>query len=107
LRKLRRAYQELHSELVKAYWKTENRTDKDSIQELSGDIYDLLTEIESAFFSAKTPDLKRCSLRVGRMTVKIEKSRKQIDRMIKSVRVASKIADAMDKALEASAKLVI
>lgn|GEM_PF-3110778 len=107
LRKLKRAYQELHSELVKAYWKTESKTAKDSIQELSGNIYDFLSELESDSFSSRDADLKRCCLRAGRIAVKIEKSRKQIDRLVKSAKIAAKIADAMDKALVASAKLMV
>ncbi len=107
LRRLRRAYQELHSELVKAYWKTESRTAKSAIQDLSGEIYDFLSEIESDSFTGKTDQLKRCSLKAGRISAKIEKSRKQIDKIVKSVKTASKIADAMDKALDASAKLLL
>lgn len=106
-RAIRRTYQELHSELVKAYWKTESRTAKNSIQDLSGDIYDLLSEFESKAFSEKTPDFKCLALKVNRMAAKIEKSKRQIEKIIKSARTASKIAAAMDKALEASAKLMI
>ncbi|HCE42617.1 MAG TPA: hypothetical protein DET40_03615 [Lentisphaeria bacterium] len=106
-RAVRRAYQELHSELVKAYWKTDNRTAKNSIQDLSGDIYDLLSELESKAFSDKTADFKCFALKASRISVKIEKSRKQIGKIIKSATAASKIAAAMDKALEASANLVL
>ncbi len=104
---MRRAYQELHSELVKAYWKTEGGAAKSAIQDLSGEIYDFLSEMEAGAFSGRTDSLKRCSLRVGRINAKIERSRKQIEGIVKSVRTASKIADAMDKALAASAKLLL
>ncbi len=105
--KLQEAWQELHDELAKAYWDAESAASKDSIQFLSGEVYEIITELNRADFSAKTPALKMDSAKLKNSVRKIESTRKEIDKTIKTVKTAAKVADALDKALDASAKLLI
>lgn len=104
---LQGTWQELHDELMKAYWETESADAKDSIQAFSGEVYEVLTELNRADFSAENPALNRGSAKLKNSVGKIEMTRKEIDKTIKTVKTAAKIADALDKALDASAKLLI
>ncbi len=105
--KMQKAWQGLHDELTKAYWEPESADAKDSIQAFSEEVYEILTELNRAEFTAKSPELRRGSAELKRSVGKIESSRKEIDKAIKTVKTAAKIADALDKALDASAKFLV
>ncbi|MFA6567585.1 MAG: hypothetical protein WCS96_05180 [Victivallales bacterium] len=107
VRELREAWQGLHDELAKAYWEAGSTGVKDSIQAFSGEVYEILTELNRADFSAKSPALKGASAKLKNSVGKIEDARREMDRTIKTVKTAAKVADALDKALDASAKFLI
>ena len=105
--KMQKLWQELHDELTKAYWEAESADAKDSIQALSEEVYEILTELNRAEFTAKSPELRKGSARLKKSVGKIESTRKDIDKAVKTVKTAAKIADALDKALDASAKFLL
>jgi DNA repair exonuclease SbcCD ATPase subunit len=105
--KMREAWQKAHDELTEAYWNAESGGAKDSIQAFSGEIYEVLTELNRADFSAGSPALKRDFAKLKKSVGKIESARKEIDKAVKTVKTAAKVADALDKALDASAKFLV
>ena len=98
------ALQELYDELDAGYWEATTKKDKDRLRKIGTEVFDVLTELNREDIESR--DEEYCALRekVNEVIPRIDKLGKEIDKVIKSVKVARNVAKAMDKALKLAAK---
>ncbi|GJQ60440.1 MAG: hypothetical protein D8M57_16065 [Candidatus Scalindua sp. AMX11] len=104
---LRAAYQDLYDHLDDAYWAATTIEAKDKIRGISEVVSDLLTDMNQADLSLRTEQYLSLKKSIKGVNKNLDKLKKEIDDIIKKVKLARQILNVIDKALDTAAKFFV
>ena len=94
----------LHKDLTDAYWSATTIEDKDRISGVQGTVFDILTELNKAHIKSNTEKFKELISTVNNLNKRLDTLKKEIDKIIQNIEVATRVAKAIDKVLTQAAK---
>ncbi|OQY99059.1 MAG: hypothetical protein B6D35_10365 [Candidatus Brocadia sp. UTAMX2] len=101
---IRDMFGELYKALDDAYWSATTIIDKDRIRGAQEGIFDILTELNRAHIQSNTEKLKELASKVGNVNKRLDALKKDIDKVVQRIEVATRVAKAIDKVLTQAAK---
>jgi hypothetical protein len=97
----------LHSALREAYWSTPDETTGDKITALADACYHILSELTKDDIKKRTAEYTDLKQLVETTNVRLKQIKKDIDQIINSVKVATKVVDGIEQVLELAAKFFV
>jgi hypothetical protein len=98
------SYQELYNALNGAYWAASTVPDKDRIHGVMDLVFDALTDLNQASIQANTPAFTSMQAELKTTNAQIENVKADIAKLVASIKVATQVASAIDKAISLAAK---
>ena len=107
LQELQSALQNLYILLNQAYWVATTIDAKDKIHGLAEALFEILTDLNKADMSSRTPEYIAIEKQVKTVNDKLDKLKAEIDEIIHVVQTAVQVANAIDKLISIAAKFFI
>ena len=101
------AYFELHTSLREAYWSTPDEATGDKITGVADACYNILTELNRAKIKKQTAEYNELKDFAEKTNIRLNKVKEDIDQIIHSVSVATKVVDGIEKVLTLAAKFFV
>jgi hypothetical protein len=98
------AYQGLYNALTNAYWAASTVQDKDRIHAVMDLVFDSLTGLNQTSIQANTPTFTSMQEELKTANAQIETLKSDIAKLVVSIKVATQVASAIDKAVALAAK---
>jgi hypothetical protein len=105
--KLYSAYFALHTSLRQAYWSTPDEPTGDKITALADACYHILSELNKDAIKKRTEDYKELKQLVEKTNARLEQIKEDIDQIVHSINVATKVVDGIEQALKLAAKFFV
>ncbi len=100
------ALQDLYNQLIAAYWAAATDEARDKVRARAEAISDLLSKINAAALSKRTGQYKQIQASLAPMAKELGELKDEIDHLIRNVKVAAQVANAIAKVAEAAAKVL-
>ncbi|MBE7443995.1 MAG: hypothetical protein HS132_01515 [Planctomycetia bacterium] len=94
----------LYKDLDDAYWSATTIVDKDRISGIQGAVFDILTELNKAHIKSNTEKFKELISTVNNVNKRLDMLKKDIDKIIHKIDVATRVAKTVDKVLTQAVK---
>ncbi len=101
---LQAEYQELYNTLNESYWVATTIEAKDRIHGVAEMVFDILTDLNRADLSSRTQEFARIEQAVTEVNERLDDLKKEIDKFIHAVKMATRVTQAIDKALATASK---
>jgi hypothetical protein len=98
------AYQDLYVGLTAAYWAAATVQDKDRIHGVMDLVFDALTGLNQTSIQANSPEFLEVQGQLKTANTQITALKTDIAKLVASVKVATQVASAADKAIALAAK---
>jgi ABC-type transporter Mla subunit MlaD len=98
------AYQDLYNALTDGYWAASTIENKDKIHGLMDIVFDILTELNRDTLEADSQEFKDIAAHLKSANDQLNNLKAQIDKLIAAVKIATKVAAGIDKAVSLAAK---
>ena len=98
------AYQDLYNALTAAYWAASTIQNKDQIHGVMDLVFDALTDLNQDSIQANTPAFTSMQEELKTANAQIETVKADIAKLVASIKVATQVASAIDKAISLAAK---
>jgi ABC-type transporter Mla subunit MlaD len=103
---LTEAFQDLHDQLQRAYWKATPGDAKDQITELTHDVSSVLTSLYQGELADNTQQYKRLSAQIKSVNKDLGDFQKQINNLVNDVNIATQVVSAIAQAADQYAKVM-
>ncbi|GDY19777.1 hypothetical protein LBMAG56_11220 [Verrucomicrobiota bacterium] len=98
------AMQNLYDTLTDAYWAASTIEAKDRIYGAEEVVFDIVTELQREDLEANTAAFKAAGEKVAAAMGKVEQLKQDIDKLVHAMKVAVKVAAALDKGVQLASK---
>lgn len=100
-------FQELYNALGEAYWRASTIEAKDRILGLQEVVFDILTELNRADLSSRTPAYVALKEKVDDANERLKRLNGEIDRIIYAIEVARRVVTAIDQVVDIAGRFFI
>lgn len=98
------AFQSLFDQLKDGYWAATTTEDKDTIKGLEDAVFDILTQLNQEDIESRDADFKALTGTVKGIVPRLEKLKNDIDQVVRNVKIATSVAQALDEAISLALK---
>lgn len=97
----------LHTALREAYWSTPDEATGDKVTALADACYHILSELTKDDIKSRTDEYKDLKQFIEKTNARLKQTKEEIDKIVNSVKVATKVVDGIEQVLKLAAKFFV